>query len=162
IEPSESDYRWDACDALVDWALAEGFQVTGGPLVDMFGAGLPEWLWRRERDLGCVAGCLGDFIETVIQGYRSRIRGWQLSAPLNLSPILRACDEELVWLALRLVEAARNVDPELELIVGIAQPWGDYLAVRPHTHSPFVFADDITRRVPGLHALELEFLPGLT
>src|SRR5262249_13906394 len=150
------------CDALVDWALTEGLQVTGGPLLDMSGATLPKWLWRRERDLGCVAGCLCDFVETVIQRYRSRIRVWHLSAAINVSPILRVVVGELVWLALRLVEAARNVDPALELILGIAQPWGDYLAARPHTHSPFVFADDVIRRVPRLHSLELEFLAGLT
>src|SRR5262249_36886126 len=27
IEPAESDYRWEPYDALVDWAIAQGFQV---------------------------------------------------------------------------------------------------------------------------------------
>src|SRR5262249_48694067 len=66
------------------------------------------------------------------------------------------------WLTVRLAEAARNVDPSLELILGLAQPWGDYMATQEHTHSPFVFADTIIRTGLKLHALELELLMGIS
>lgn len=162
LEPAESAYRWEPFDALVDWATAQGVQVIGGPLVDFSGANLPDWLWERERDPGSLSVFLCDYVETVVKRYRTRIRTWQVASAANSSRILAAMDEELLWFAVRVAEAARSVDPGMELIVGIAQPWGDYLATQDHTHSPFVFADTLIRTGLKLHALDIELIMGVS
>jgi Glycosyl hydrolase family 10 len=161
IEPGESDYRWEPYDALVDWAIAQGLQVIGGPLVDFSGAQLPDWLWQRERDLGSLSVFLCDFVELTMRRYKARIKTWQVAAAANATRALAMSDEELLWLTVRLVEAARNVDPALELILGVAQPWGDYMAGQEHTHSPFVFADTVIRTGLKLQALEIELAMGV-
>src|SRR5262249_34662647 len=160
IEPSESDYRWEPYDALVDWAIAQGLQVIGGPLVDFSGAQLPDWLYKRD-DLGSLSVFLCDFIELAMRRYKARIKTWQVTAAANATRALAMSDDELLWLTVRLVEAARNVDPALELILGIAQPWGDYMAGQDHTHSPFVFADTVIRTGLKLQALEIELAMGV-
>ncbi len=70
-------------------------------------------------------------------------------------------DEELLWLTVRTAEAARQVDASIELIMGIAQPWGEYLGTQDRTHSPFVFADTLIRTGLKLAALDLEIIMGL-
>src|SRR5262249_5833130 len=55
---------------------------------------------------------------------------------------------------------ARQVDPKLELIVGISQPWGEYMALEDRSHSPFIFADTLIRSGVHLAALELELVMG--
>jgi hypothetical protein len=162
IEPTESEYRWETADALVEWATAQNVPLAAGPLIDFSGAGLPEWLWKRERDLSSLAGFLCDYVETVIQRYRTRIRTWTVTAASNASQTLAVADEELLWLTVRLIEAARNVDPTLNMVVSIAQPWGDYMVTQEHTHSPFVFADTLVRTGLKLAALDLEFIMGVT
>jgi hypothetical protein len=162
IEATESEYRWEDADALVDWAAAQNLTLAAGPLIDFSGASLPEWLWRRERDLSSLAGYLCDFVETVIQRYSTRIPTWIVTAASNAAQTLAVADDELLWLTVRLVEAARNVDPNLNIIVGIAQPWGDYMVGQEHTHSPFVFADTLVRTGLKLTALDLEFIMGVT
>ena len=68
--------------------------------------------------------------------------------------ILSLGEDELLWLTVRLVEAARQVDPGLELIVGIAQPWGEYMALEDRIHSPFIFADTLIRAGLNLAAFK--------
>src|SRR6516162_3188987 len=67
-----------------------------------------------------------------------------------------------MWLTVHLIEAARKVDPALELVVGIAQPWGEYMAAEERNHSPFIFADTLIRSGLALTALDVELVMGVT
>ncbi len=162
VEPEPGQYDWQAADALLDWALAQGLRVVGGPILDFSGTGLPGWLRQRDADLGSLCGYLCDHLETVLNRYGDRVRQWQLIAAGNMSGVLAQSDDELLWLSVRAAEAVRQLDPTLELILGIAQPWGDYLATQDRTHSPFVFADTLLRTGIRLAALELELIMGVT
>ena len=102
------------------------------------------------------------FVETAVRRYRSRIRRWQLTAASNCASVLSLTEDELLGLTYRLAEAARQVDPSLELVVGIAQPWGEYMALADRTHSPFIFADTLIRSGLNLAALDVELVMGVT
>jgi hypothetical protein len=161
IEPAEADYRWPAHDAMLDWAQMQGLTVSAGPLIDFSKARLPDWLWLWERDLHSLASFMCDYVETAVRRYRGRIRSWQLTAASNYASILGLGEDELLWLTVRLVEAARQIDANLELLVGISQPWGEYMALEDRTHSPFVFADTLIRSGLNLTALDLELVMGV-
>jgi hypothetical protein len=160
IEPAEADYRWEGWDAVLQWALEQHAHVVGGPLIDFSPGRLPDWLWLWEGDISTLASMMCSHVEMVVKRYRDRIRTWQLCAASNLPGILGLGEDELLWLTVRLVEAARQVDPQLEVSVGIAQPWGDYMTARERNHSPFVFADTLIRSGLSLSALELELVMG--
>jgi hypothetical protein len=162
IEPTEGDYHWDPSDGLVGWAQEQGLRLQGGPLVDFGGTGLPEWVLKRSNDLQSLAGTLADHIQSVVSRYRSQVRVWQVTAASNAQEVLAAGDEELLWLTRHLAEAARQVDSSLEILVGIAQPWGDYLVNQDHTHSPFLFADTLVRSGLRLAGLDLEVAMAVT
>jgi hypothetical protein len=162
IEPAEANYRWEPHDALLDWAQAQGLTVAAGPLIDFSRARLPDWLWLWERDLHSLASFMCDYVETAVRRYRGRVRSWQLTAASNYASLLGLGEDELLWLTVRLVEAARGADPDLELAVGVAQPWGEYMALEDRTHSPFVFADTLIRSGLNLAALDVEFVMGVT
>lgn len=162
IEPAEADYHWDASEAVLAWAEAQKVPVSGGPLIDFSTGRLPDWLWLWEGDIASLANMMCSHIETVVKRYRNRIRSWQLCTASNLAGILNLGEDELLWLTVRLVESARQVDPQLELSIGLAQPWGEYLTTADRTHSPFVFADTLIRSGLSLSALDLEFVMGVT
>src|SRR5439155_17050123 len=61
-------------------------------------------------------------------------------------------------LTARLAEAAWQVDPDLELVISVNQPWGEYMARKEYTYSPFIFADTLIRAGLKLAALELEWI----
>ncbi len=162
IEPEPGVYCWKQADQLVDWAVARGLCLIGGPLIDFSGYNLPDWIWEKASDLSSLAEILSRFVETVVRRYGQRIRTWQVAAGANCSGILARRDEELVWLTLRLADAVKRINSQFEIIVGIAQPWGDYFASQERSKSPFIFADDLMRTGVKLAALELEFLMGIS
>jgi hypothetical protein len=162
MEPEQGSFNWEPHDALLDWALARNFAVTAGPLIDFSSARLPGWLWLYERDLPSLASFMCQFVEQVVKHYRKRIRRWQLTAASNSASLLSLGEDELLWLTVRLAEAARQIDPSLELVVGIAQPWGEYMALEDRIHSPFIFADTLIRSALNLAALDLEIIMGVS
>jgi hypothetical protein len=158
IEGDKGQFSWETPDRLTSWALCHGLKTIGGPLIDFAGRNLPDWLWENLTDLSSLGNVMAGYVETVVQRYQSRIRTWQISAGSNCAGILARRDEELIWLTIRLADAVRRVNPQLEVIVGLAQPWGDYLAEQERTKTPFIFADDLMRTGIKLAALELEFI----
>jgi len=161
-EATEGTYCWQHVDALLDWAEQEGLAITGGPLVDFSSVQMPAWLWLWERDLTSLAKFMCGYVAAVLKRYRKRIRRWQLTSASNSAAILSLGEEELLWLTVKLAQTARQVDPGLELIVGVAQPWGEYMALEDRTHSPFIFADTLIRSELNLAALDVEIVMGAT
>jgi hypothetical protein len=162
IEPTEGDLHWEAYDQLVDWAAAQGFKVIGGPLVDFSGRNLPDWLWERESDLLGLNSLLCDHAERVVRRYQHIIRSWQVTAGSNCAGVLAMRDEELLWLTVRLAETVRKLNSALEVTIGLAQPWGDYLAEQERTQSPFLFADTLLRTGLKIGGLDLEVVMGVS
>src|SRR5262249_34468554 len=134
VEAEESNYDWAAVDALVQWASGQGLPVSAGPLIDFSSANLPAWLWLWERDVPGLATFMSKSGETAGRRYRGRVRRWQLTAASNNATVLSLTEDELLGLTYRLVETARQIDPSLDLVVGVAQPWGEYMAVEDRTH----------------------------
>ncbi|HKI36684.1 MAG TPA: endo-1,4-beta-xylanase [Gemmataceae bacterium] len=161
-EPTAGAWQWDAHDALLAWAEAHDLEVTAGPLVDFSAARLPDWLWSHERDLSALGRFMCRYVETAVRRYRGRVRRWQLAAASNSASLLSLGEDELLLLTVRMAEAARQVDPALEVIVGLAQPWGEYMAVEDRNHSPFIFADTLIRSGLTLAALDVELVMGVT
>jgi len=109
-----------------------------------------------------MASFMCKFVEAAVRRYRGQIRRWQLSAGSNCANVLGLGEEELLGLTYRLADTARQVDPSLEPVIGIAQPWGEYMAAQEWTHSPFIFADTLIRSgINNLAALDLEIVMGV-
>jgi hypothetical protein len=162
IEPAQGTFNWDAIDELLEWATEQELRVTAGPLIDFSAAQLPDWLWLWERDLGSLAKFMIEYATAAVKRYRQRLRRWHLTAASNWGSVLSLGEDELQWLTVRLVEVVRQIDPGLELIVGVAQPWGEYLAQEDRSQSPFLFADTLVRSGLNLAAIDLELVMGVS
>jgi hypothetical protein len=161
IEPSPDRYDWSQQDALLDWADSQGLGVIGGPLVDFSSTLLPDWLWLWERDLTNLARFVSNYATAALNRYRGRIRRWHLTSASNSASVLSLSEHELLWLTVKVARVAHQIDPGLELIIGVAQPWCDYMAHDDREQSPFLFAETITRELK-LAALDLEVIMGVT
>jgi hypothetical protein len=103
-----------------------------------------------------------DYVETAVGRYRKHVRRWHLTAASNVADVLKLSEDDLLWLNGRMAEAAWQVDPELELVIGVSQPWGEYMAAAERTHSPFVFADTLIRAGLKVAALDIEWAMGIS
>jgi hypothetical protein len=161
VESEETRYNWDECDRMLEWAEENELDVAAGPLVDFSSSQLPAWLWLWERDVPAMATFMCRYVEAAVRRYRSRIRRWNLSAASNWASVLSLSEDELMALTYRMGEAARQVDPSLELVIGISQPWGEYMASADRTYSPFIFADHLIRSGLNLSGLNIELVMGV-
>jgi hypothetical protein len=160
IEPTEAGYEWSEFDNLVDWAETAGLRLSIGPVIDLGNSPFPDWLSQWHGDLPSLAAFTCDFVETIIRRYQGRVRIWQVFAGFNHSDSLGLGEDDRIRLAARLLDSARQTDPDGEWVVGVSQPWGDYLASEDYTYSPLVFADTLMRAGFNLSALELELIFG--
>lgn len=160
VEPEESCYRWETTDRAVAAALRSGLPITIGPVIDPSPGLLPPWVAAWEGDLTTLAAYMCDFLETALNRYRGEVRSWVVCSGFNHAPVLGLDDDDRFHLVYRLFESAQQLDPELDLTVGLAQPWGDYLADEELTIPPLTFADDLIRTGVKVSAVELEVRPG--
>jgi hypothetical protein len=161
IEPDEGRYDWSQQDALLDWAVKQGLAVTGGPVVDFSATQLPDWLWLWERDLRSLDKFLSNYVAAALERYCGRVRHWHLISAGNSASVLSLSEHELLWLTIKAARLARQLDPDLDLIIGIAQPWSDYMAREDRVHSALLFAETLVRELK-VAALDLEVVMGVT
>jgi hypothetical protein len=161
IEPVESKYRWDDADKVVDWALRNGMRVSAGPLIDLSHHSLPDWLSLWEGDLPNIANFIFDYVGTAVARFRKRIRRWQIVGAANMATGLSLSEDDVLVLIARICETVLQVDPGIEIVIGLAQPWGEYLCREERTYSGFVFADTLLRGGLHLAALDLEIAVGV-
>ncbi|HEV8059460.1 MAG TPA: endo-1,4-beta-xylanase [Gemmataceae bacterium] len=161
IEPVPGTFSWEKADELAVWAEESELHLTGGPLIDLGAAGLPDWIEPGLRDVNQLAKAMCRFTQAVVRRYQPLIRRWILTRASNCSSSVQITEHAMLWLNLRLAQTVRQVVPDAELVVAIARPWGDYLAVEDREHSPFVFADTLLRSEINLTALEVELIMGL-
>jgi Glycosyl hydrolase family 10 len=162
IEPEEGSFDCQQVETLLDWAEKHSLPVIGGAVIDFSSQHLPDWLWLYERDLQTLRKFMANYLGNMVKRYRRRIRRWQLTSASNSASILSLGEEELLWLTVNMVQLARQIEPELELSVGISQPWGEYMAAEERTHSPFIFADTLVRSELNLAWLDVELAMGVT
>ena len=161
LEPEETQYNWSTLDTAVALAKASDLPITMGPVIDISPGMLPSWAAGWESDLPTLAAFMCDFLETVIGRYQADVRRWVICAGFNHSDSLGLNDDDRLRLAFRLFEAASQIDPNLELVLSVAQPWGDYLVNENHTISPLTFPDDLVRAGIRLSAIEVEIRTGI-
>lgn len=160
VEPVEARYDWGAVDAALAAARAAGLPVTFGPVIDLGPGMLPDWAAGWDGDLPTVAAFTCDYLETLIGRYKGEVRRWVVCGGFNHADGLGLRDDDRLRLAARLVEAALELDPSLDVSVGVAQPWGDYLAGDDQSIPPEVFAEDLLRTGLSVGAVEVEVRAG--
>ncbi len=160
IERVEGTYRWEEIDRQVAWAEQHKLVIRGGPLIDLGPGGLPPWLARWENDLFNMQTFVCDYVEAAIARYIGKIRWWEVAARLNTGGALTLNEESRLGLVARVLEVARQVDEEAQLLVRVDQPWGEYQARGQHRLSPLQLVDALLRSGVGLAGINLEVAIG--
>jgi hypothetical protein len=160
IEPNEGATDWTALDQLVDWAISADLDISIGPLVDLANGRLPTWLDSWHADLPNLAAFLTDFIGTIINRYKDRVRTWHVFAGFNHADLFGLVEDDRLRLAARLLECTFELDPKADRVIALSQVWGDYLMNEDLTYSPLVFADTLMRAGLRPTALESELMGG--
>jgi hypothetical protein len=157
---AEGEPNWDLADAQLDWALANRLLVSGGPLLDLSADGMPAAIGAWGSDLPNLQSFVCDYVETAVGRYAGRIRHWNVCTRANTGGAFALSEESRLWLAARALEVVRQVDDEVQVMIGVDQPWGEYQARGVHRLAPLQFVDALLRAGIGLSAVDLEIAVG--
>jgi hypothetical protein len=145
IEPIQGEFNWTAFDEVVGWALTAGLNVSIGPIIDLRPGMLPDWLSEWHGDWTSLAAYACEFAELVMVRYGERVGVWEVVNGFNHAVEAGLNEDDRLRLAARLLDAARQIDKEGELVVGLTQPWGEYRSEPNANYSPLLFADTLLR-----------------
>jgi hypothetical protein len=160
VAPAAGEQDWQLVDDQVDWARANRLLAYGGPLLDLSSQGLPPWLESWGGDLPNLQSLMCDYVETAVARYAGRIRNWIVCAGANTGGTLGLSEESRLWLVARALEVVRQVDDEVQVMIRVEQPWGEYQARGMHRLTPLQFVDALLRAGIGLSAVDLELAVG--
>lgn len=159
LEAEQGECRWDSLDRQIHWAVAKDLPITVGPVID-FANGLPPWLHQWSGEHETLLTVLTDRVESMMGRYRDCVARWTIVNGVNSADVLGLTESKMLWLTKRLIEAARSMDPNADLLVGIDQPWGDYVARCRRVYCPATFIDTLLRAQTGMTGIALELAMG--
>jgi len=123
IQPAEGQFRFDAADALVEFARKHEMQVTGHTL--LWHRQTPDWVHRDDAgepvSRRLVLQRMRDHMTAVMTRYRGQVRGWDVvnealrdgrDGYLRDSPWRATLGDDYVAIAF---QAAHAIDPHVEL-----------------------------------------------
>ncbi|MEZ6131020.1 MAG: endo-1,4-beta-xylanase [Planctomycetaceae bacterium] len=156
LEPEDGDYQWDKLDELVDWTTSNGMFCIGGPLLDLSSDCFPEWIAPWKGDLRNLQSFTSDFVETVVSRYVGRIRHWEVVCGPNSGGSNGLSEEDRLNLIVRAIDAAQEVDEQIQISLRIIQPWGEYLSRTDNRLAPIQFVDTLRRSGAKLSEVNLD------
>lgn len=162
LESSDGVYEWDAMDRMVDWAMENKLFIMGGPLVDLSSDCFPAWLNPWKGDLINLQSFTSDFVETVVGRYVGMIRHWEVVCGANRGGASDLNEEQRLNLVVQAVEAARQVDEQIQVSLRVVQPWGEYHNNTANRLPPIQFIDTLRRSGVRISEVNLELKFGTT
>lgn len=160
LAPSEGRIRWEEFDSQLSWTLSNRLVPTAGPLIELRPGALPDWLWLWSGDFDEILGMAVDVVRQAVTRYRGKVAIWHLVHRAGTGEILGLSEEQQVRLTARLIQVARQADPQVQLVVDFDRPWADWLSSGPFQLGPLHMADSLARAELGMTGIGLELAPG--
>ncbi len=155
IESTSKSVALSVLDAQMEWARKHSLRVFGGPLMNLQSHAVPKWFYLfNDFDSLYRAAC--DHANEMVERYRGQVHLWSAAAGLNAPNPLGISDEQILHLAVGVIQTVRRIDPKTPVILNIDTPWAEYLGQKTDGISPLHFADALIRADLGLSGLGLE------
>ncbi|MCP4194116.1 MAG: hypothetical protein GY768_26195 [Planctomycetaceae bacterium] len=166
LEINPGEWVWDPLDEMVESLSADRFRVGCGPLLTLDRNGIPDWLYLWENDVEAIQSYVIAYVRRVAARYAGRFRFWLCAAGTNIDAALGLSEEQRLRLTVDVLENVRQTDRRTPILVGVKQPWGEYLGRASQDLTPFQFVDILVRGDLGLSAIALQIqidsCPGCT
>ena len=156
-DSQKADYR--LFDTQIDWARNNNIRVCGGPIISLQPHSMPNWLFLLDSyETLLKAAC--EFTQKTVERYRGKVNLWCAATGLNAPNDLGLTDDQILRLAVAIIQTIRRCDDRTPVIICLDMPWAEYLGQKADSISPLHFADALTRTDLGLSGLGLEMNMG--
>jgi hypothetical protein len=142
-------------DAQLQWARRNSLRIFGGPLINLQSHAVPKWLYLLS-DFQSMYDAACKHATMMVERYKGQVHLWSAAAGLNAPNTLGITDEQVLHLAVGVIQSVRRADPKTPVVFTIDAPWAEYLGQKSDGISPLHFADALIRADLGLSGLGLE------
>jgi len=156
IESDAGRFDFDTPDRSVHWCAERGLRVIAGPLIDFRERMMPPWMYLIEDNFDSFVQSATQYVKRTVERYRGSVHLWNCVSGLNTPGPIRLDDEQIMRLAVAVLQTVRRVDPNTPAIVSFDQPFGEYLARHRDAISPLHFADALARSGLGMAGVGLD------
>ena len=156
IETDSGRFHYDDAEHAIRFCASKGMRVIGGPLIDFRERLMPHWLYLLEDNFDSFLTAALQFVERTVLKFRGSVQLWNCASGLNTPGPIDLDDEQLMRLAVGILQVVRRNDPNTPTIITFDQPYGEYLAHHRDGISPLHFADALVRSGLGMAGLGVE------
>jgi Glycosyl hydrolase family 10 len=156
VEQPNGSTNFTPYDTQIQWASQNQFKVCVGPMVDFRHDRLPQWMFLLDENYESILRSACQHAENTVERYRGKAHIWNCAAGLNSPNKLHWNDEEVLRMAVSIIETVRRADSRTPVLLSIDQPWSEYLRDNEQAISPLHFADALIRADLGLSGICLE------
>lgn len=157
VESASGKPNYEAFDQQIEWAQRANKKICMGPLVNFRPQGLPQWMVLLDEGFESILQAACEFAQATVERYRGRVHIWNAANGLNVPSEMGWSDEQVLRMAVSLIETVRRADDRSPVLLTIDQPWSEYLRDDADGISPLHFADALIRADLGLSGLALDF-----
>ncbi len=166
LEVREGQHDWSLADRQIHWCHTLGMRICAGPLLQLDGTGMPDWLVLWSGDFARLLSLVMDHVRDVVARYRGRVHVWHVVSRVNATSLLDLTLQQRAEVVWRAVEMVRRLDGKTPITVSFDQPWGEYMTRTQVEASPIHLADALLRAPLGINGIGLEcnvgYFPGGT
>lgn len=156
VETSSGGADYAVFDQQLKWAAANDKKICVGPLIDFRDGRFPEWMFLLDEGFESVLQAACHHAQRTVERYKGQTQLWNCAAGLNVPNRMSWSDEEVLRMAVSVIETVRRTDERCPVLLTISQPWSEHLRNDANGISPLHFADALIRADLGLSGLALE------
>ena len=161
LEPAPDIYRWNLFDQRIAAQREHGFHIVGGPILQFDLRSIPNWVLMQIGNGNQFERFALKYIDTFLEHFTDKVDLWVLTSKLN-SHQLEVCSvDRLMELTKQAAYVFGNHELTQPCVVGLDQPWGDYLLYQDAPYTPFPIAEALTG-IPELTGFLLDVNIGLS
>ncbi|MDR1492479.1 MAG: endo-1,4-beta-xylanase [Planctomycetaceae bacterium] len=161
LEPESDAFSWELFDNRIEAMRQNGFHAIGGPIVQFDFRSIPNWVLEQINNGDFFERAALKYVDTFLEHFSDKIDVWILTSKMNSHQLEQCPIQRLIHLTSQIVHIFSNHDPKSPGLIGIDQPWGDYLLHHETPFSPFNIAE-ILNDIPGIGGIVLDVNIGLS
>lgn len=127
MEPTEGKYAFARTDRWLEWAVIKAkMPVTAGPLIELRQGVVPDFLYIWEHDYETLKEVIFEHCKNLVTRYRKAVNTWIVASSMQCGGAFKLSYEQVIDLTRTCVLLVRKLQPTAQVVIEIAQPWGEY------------------------------------
>jgi hypothetical protein len=127
LEPEPGIFDWDRLEQRVSMPSRFGFRVVMGPMLSFDESAFPDWVLPQLEDDDFFETRVTRFVNSIAERYGNSAQCWILANHVNTQSLKYISQSRVIALIRILAQQMRSRGISKPIMVGIDQPWGEYL-----------------------------------